>query len=115
LAELLPGVLASAYTTVRLQADLKRCTSSYQKATGQLDCCRRCDPSKCVPCQAPGAETFDIEDRYQTCVLRAWTRALGRTVGEPTVGAVLASLADAGLLDKEEAPLAALEAGIVKR
>ncbi|CAE8719240.1 unnamed protein product, partial [Polarella glacialis] len=42
-----------------------------------------------------------------------WTRALGRTVGEPTVGAVLASLADAGLLDKEEAPLAALEAGIL--
>ncbi|CAE8737401.1 unnamed protein product, partial [Polarella glacialis] len=52
-------------------------------------------------------------DRYQTCVLRAWTRALGRTVGEPTVGAVLASLADAGLADKEEAPLAALEAGIL--
>ncbi|CAE8611618.1 unnamed protein product [Polarella glacialis] len=43
------------------------------------------------------------------------TRALGRTLGEPTVGAVLASLADAGLADKEEAPLAALEAGSVER
>jgi hypothetical protein len=108
-------VLASAYTTVQLQADLKRCKTTFGKEASQLECCRRCDPVGCRPCQAPGAEIFEAEDKYQTCVLRAWTRALGRAVGEPAVGAVPASLADAGLAEKEEAPLAALEAGIVER
>ena len=49
-----------------------------------------------------GAEVFKVEDKRQACILRAWTRALGRTVGSTTAGAVLESLEDAGLLGVSE-------------
>ena len=100
-AVVLPGLIASASTTIRLSADLKRCGTVFRNTALEIECCRRCDPVRCVPCRAsPNADIFQAEDRYKSCVQRAWRRAVERTVSKPTLEAILSSLEDAGFADK---------------
>ena len=100
-AVVLPGVIDIARTTIRLNADLKRCSTIFRNTASEVECCRRCNPVHCVPCRAGfSVDILQAEAKYKSCVLRAWKRAVERTVSRPSLETILSSLVDAGIAEE---------------
>ncbi len=97
IAELLPGLFASASVAWSLVQKLERCEQAYQARLLKVDgeCCRRCNLVGVSRASWILLSCWLMERRWQ-CELKAYRAALLQTVSLETAGAILSSLTDAG-------------------
>ena len=94
-AELLPSVVAVGKSASSFKQKLESCRARYEDEIRRFDCCRRCDSQHCVPCHLDPAVQA-VEERYQSCRLKAWYSTLLKLLPEATVEAIVSTLPEFG-------------------